>query len=83
MLVELSDRVAELELVLTQSGQSGAIATVAAADSIHDQTLSALVNLGYPKTQAERALAGAAKHIGDSPTLEDLVRGSLKMLVKP
>ena len=52
------------------------------AEALQEQTLSALVNLGYPKSQAERALAGAVDAAGDTPTLEDLVRGSLKMLVK-
>ena len=52
------------------------------AESLQKQTLSALVNLGYPKAQAERALTSAVAATGDAPTLEDLVRGSLKMLVK-
>ena len=34
------------------------------------------------RAQAERALAAAGESVGEAPTLEDLVRGSLKMLVK-
>jgi len=49
---------------------------------VQEQTLSALLNLGYPKAQAERALAGAVDESGESATLEDLVRGALKLLVR-
>jgi len=84
ILVDLRDRTAELAAVV--GGEGGAAGTsapaAAVADALQEQTLSALVNLGYPKSQAERALVGAVEAAGDAPTLEDLVRGSLKMLVK-
>lgn len=83
--VELRDRTGELAVAVGSSSGEPAPPDLTApttTEKLRDQTLSALVNLGYPKTQAERALAGAVKHSGDSPTLEDLVRGSLKMLVK-
>jgi Holliday junction DNA helicase RuvA len=83
ILVDLRDRTAELAAsVGGDGGRAGAPAAAVIADALQDQTLSALVNLGYPKNQAERALAGAVEAAGDAPTLEDLVRGSLKMLVK-
>ncbi len=82
ILVDLRDRTAELAAVVggVSAGASAPAAEV--AEALREQTLSALVNLGYPKSQAERALAGAVDASGDAPTLEDLVRGSLKMLVK-
>jgi Holliday junction resolvasome RuvABC DNA-binding subunit len=46
------------------------------------QALSALLNLGYSKQQADLALSRAAGEEGDDPTLEGLVRGSLRMLMK-
>jgi Holliday junction DNA helicase RuvA len=46
------------------------------------QALSALLNLGYSKQQADLALSRAADEEGDDPTLEGLVRGSLRMLMK-
>jgi holliday junction DNA helicase RuvA len=46
---------------------------------IHD-ALSALLNLGYPKNMAEKALDGAQAQ--GAGTLEDLLRQSLKMLAK-
>lgn len=85
ILVELRDRTGELAVALAATAdgpEPEGLTAPTATESLQDQTLSALINLGYPKTQAERALAGAVKHTGESPTLEDLVRGSLKMLVK-
>ena len=49
---------------------------------IRDQTLSALINLGYPKSHAERALAGAEEEIGPQADLEALVRISLRRLAR-
>ena len=49
---------------------------------IREQTLSALLNLGYPKAQAERALAGAENEAGPDATLEALVRVSLRRLAR-
>jgi Holliday junction DNA helicase RuvA len=85
ILVELRDRTGDLASAVAASGEApGAPDTTAPtiAESLQKQTLSALVNLGYPKAQAERALTSAVAVAGDAPTLEDLVRGSLKMLVK-
>jgi len=85
IIVELRDRTGELAVAVAPTSgdpEPEDLTAPTTSDSLRDQTLSALVNLGYPKTQAERALAGAVQHSGDSPTLEDLVRGSLKMLVK-
>jgi Holliday junction DNA helicase RuvA len=85
ILVELRDRTAELAAAVEASGEVPATPETTAptiAGSLQDQTLSALVNLGYPRARAERALRGALEAAGDAPTLEDLLRGSLKMLVK-
>jgi len=52
----------------------------APADRLVADALSALLNLGYPKNVAEKAL-DAARHQG-AGTLEDLLRQSLKVLAK-
>lgn len=86
ILVELRDRTAELSSAVAGSGEAPETPEATAptvAGSLQEQTLSALVNLGYPRAQAERAISGALADITDPPTLEDLLRGSLKMLVKP
>jgi Holliday junction DNA helicase RuvB len=53
-----------------------------AEDSAREQTLSALLNLGYPRTEAERVIADAAAEAGSEATLEVLVRASLKRLLR-
>jgi Holliday junction DNA helicase RuvA len=85
ILVELRDRTGELSAAVAAGGESPETAGVTAPTlevSLRDQTLSALVNLGYPRSQAERALIAAGETVGEAPTLADLLRGSLKMLVK-
>ncbi|OGP70558.1 MAG: Holliday junction DNA helicase RuvA [Deltaproteobacteria bacterium RBG_13_58_19] len=49
-------------------------------DRLYQDALSALVNLGYPKNTAEKALA-AVRNQGAN-TLEDLLRQSLKVLAR-
>ena len=44
--------------------------------------LSALVNLGYPEPAAASAVAAARRDLGDGAGLEDLLRGSLRALVR-
>ena len=75
ILVELRDRVDELSAAL-QDGDP-ASAPRAGASAAREQALSALTNLGYPRTQAERVLGEAD---GDGDSVEDLVRGALKRL---
>jgi Holliday junction DNA helicase RuvA len=83
ILVELRDRTGELAASLTSAGelQSAPEGDDPSTTSL-GQALSALLNLGYSKQQADLALSRAAGEEGDDPTLEGLVRGSLRMLVK-
>ena len=83
MLVELADRLGDLAALLSQSGDaSGALGARASGESVREQTLSALVNLGYPKAHAERVLDAALEDTGPEASLEDLVRASLKRLAR-
>jgi Holliday junction DNA helicase RuvA len=77
--MELRDRVEELALAVAE-GASPAAVDAAAGDGAREQTLSALVNLGYPKAHAERVVEAAAAEVGASATLETWVRASLKRL---
>jgi Holliday junction DNA helicase RuvA len=83
MLVELRDRVHELA-AMVQPGESELADAGETAPTvlIREQTLSALLNLGYPKAQAERALAGAEGEAGSGTTLETLVRVTLRRLAR-
>ena len=83
ILVELRDRTGELAASLTSAGElepppEGDDPSTTSLG----QALSALLNLGYSRQQADLALARATQEEGDDPTLEGLVRGSLRMLMK-
>jgi Holliday junction DNA helicase RuvA len=52
-------------------------------DRVEDlAAVTALLNLGYPRTDAERVIADAAQEAGSEATLETLVRAALKRLVR-
>jgi len=78
ILLELRDRIEELSLVV--GGPVSTVPTGGREDSARDQTLSALLNLGYSRAEAERVLDDAAADAGHDATLESLVRASLKRL---
>ena len=83
ILVDLRDCTGELATVLASTGESPA--PEAGRDPTTTslgQALSALLNLGYSKQQADRALTGALEEEGEDATLEGLVRGSLRMLTR-
>ena len=77
MVLELKDKVAKM----ASSGQSTAARPAAApAQNIFDDTLSALTNLGYKEAQARKALE--SMEIPTEASLEDLLKGALKILLK-
>ncbi len=82
MVVELRDGAAEL---LAQLGEVE-VATpgddVVATEHIREQLLSALLNLGYPRAQAERVVDAAAAEAGDGASLESLIRVALRRLAR-
>ncbi|MGE4609129.1 MAG: Holliday junction branch migration protein RuvA [Myxococcota bacterium] len=82
MLVELRDRTGELAVALAATGNAPPELDAGPSTTALDLALSALLNLGYSKPQADRALIGAVDQEGDDATLENLVRGSLRMLAK-
>jgi Holliday junction DNA helicase RuvA len=83
ILVELRDRTGELAALLTSAGElEPSLAGDDPSTTSLGQALSALLNLGYSRQQADLALTRAAGEEGDDPTLEGLVRGSLRMLMK-
>ena len=77
ILVELRDRADELALALQAAGGPAEVADP--ASQVREHALSALLNLGYAKAQAERVLEELEREeIGES--LEDWVRAGLKRL---
>ena len=82
ILLELRDRIEELALAVEGAAPPGQGKRSADDSGARDQTLSALINLGYPRAQAERVVEEAASEAGDTATLEGLVRASLKRLAR-
>jgi Holliday junction DNA helicase RuvA len=79
LVVELRDKIGELS-VGTAAGSSSAT-QAAPSESVFDDALSALVNLGYQRNAAEKALQDSAKE-GTEMTVQKLLRAALQRLAK-
>ncbi|CAN5452061.1 MAG: Holliday junction branch migration protein RuvA [Pyrinomonadaceae bacterium] len=80
LVIELRDKVGEL----TASGIPGSPTTLASkktADAVFDDALSALINLGYQRNAAEKALQQTMKD-GAELSVQKLLRQSLQLLAK-
>jgi Holliday junction DNA helicase RuvA len=85
MAVELKERAGELCAAGTpgRPGDEEAAGAPGSDDAdIRDQVLSALVNLGYPRAQAERVVDAAAAEAGEAPGIEELIRVALRRLAR-
>jgi len=71
ILIDLRGRVDGVEL-----GETGD--ADAPRDDAEEATLSALVNLGYPRAQAERIVRGALERLPANPSLDALIREALR-----
>jgi Holliday junction DNA helicase RuvA len=69
ILIELRDRLAVFESV-------GALLP---GEGVEAATLSALVNLGYARAEAERVVRRALEQLPEAPELETLVREALRV----
>lgn len=78
LVVELRDKLASLV-----AGEPAAVAGPSAPseDALREDTLSALLNLGYPKTAAEKAIAQAMRD-GAPANVQEVLRRSLRLLAK-
>jgi len=89
ILVELRDRGDELAAVLAvgrapdgAEALDGRPVDELAAAGVREQTLSALLNLGYPRPHAERVIDAACDDAGPDASIEALVRAALRRLAK-
>lgn len=80
LVVELRDKVGDLALGVSV-GVSTSQSAAAANDSAFDDALSALVNLGYQKNAAERAIQ-QAKQDGAEANVQKLLRAALQRLAR-
>ena len=76
IVIELRDKVVELSAATDES-----VEAATPSDAVFDDAVSALVNLGYQKAVAEKALKQAAQE-GTEMTVQKLLRRSLQLLAK-
>jgi Holliday junction DNA helicase RuvA len=83
LVMELRDKVASLSAEVEEElGAAAATgAPVATEDSMRSDVLSALLNLGYQRSSAEKAVTSALDEGGDI-TVELILRRSLRKLAK-
>jgi len=79
LVIELRDKVAELAVAAGADGQDGT--GYLPVDAVFDDALSALINLGYQKAAAERALKKVVDE-GTEISVQKLLRRSLQVLAK-
>jgi Holliday junction DNA helicase RuvA len=80
LVIELRDKVGELALDgSAETGIPGGPSLP--ADAVFEDALSALINLGYQRNAADKALRTAAQE-GTEITVQKLLRRSLQLLAK-
>lgn len=85
MVVELREAARELSDAagLPPSGSVGRPAgDESGSEEIREQVLSALVNLGYPKSQAEKVVDATAKELAPEEPIESWIRVALRRLAR-
>jgi Holliday junction DNA helicase RuvA len=75
IVVDLRDRVRELDAADPATARAR---RAPASDAAAEEAASALVNLGYPRGHAERAVAHAREELDEAAPLEDLIRAALR-----
>ena len=82
LVIELRDKMAALSSpALEQEIEAGGAALAQSEDALREDTLAALLQLGFPKPAAEKAITGAMQEGGDL-SVETLLRRSLRQLSK-
>jgi len=87
---ELREKVAGLSLSAGTATVNGVPTTVAASTPVEAglpagaaaDAVSALVNLGYRRLEAMQAVGAASRQLGDTATLDGLIRAGLKELAR-
>jgi holliday junction DNA helicase RuvA len=84
LVIELRDKIAALSSPALEeefAAQAGA-GSPASEDAVRDDALSALINLGYQKAAAEKAITTAIQEGGDVVSVEIILRRALRTLAK-
>lgn len=81
IVTELKDKVAALSLSLGSLGSKGpATSSDAPGSGRGEEAVSALVNLGYSRTDAFTAVAQAGQSLGEAAQLDELIKAGLREL---
>ncbi|MCB8876756.1 Holliday junction branch migration protein RuvA [Acidisoma silvae] len=80
LALELKEKAGSLPLPIALA--DGIIAPAAAPGGVLDDALSALLNLGYRRPEAQAALNRAAAKLGDAPDVATLIPAALRELAK-
>ena len=78
LIMELRDRVDQLDA--EEGAPAGVPVALPPGDERGEEAISALVNLGYPRNQAESAVEKARGSASDEAPLESLIREALRGL---
>lgn len=79
LVIDLRDKVGDL--ALAKGGSEAGSSSIAIGDEHFDDALSALINLGYQRAVAEKALSTARSDVSE-PTVQKLLRRALQLLAK-
>jgi holliday junction DNA helicase RuvA len=84
LVVELRDKIASLSSpeLEEEFGTDAGIPTAPSEEAVRTDALSALVNLGYQRSAAEKSIASALAEGGDM-SVESILRRALRRLAKP
>lgn len=80
IVIELRDKITDLS-VAAALGATATAGSSTGTETVFDDALSALVNLGYQRNAAEKSLQEAAKE-GTDLTVQKLLRSALQKLAK-
>jgi Holliday junction DNA helicase RuvA len=81
LVIELRDKMAALSSPALEQEIAAGGAAVQSEDALREDTLAALLQLGFPKPAADKAIGGAMQEGGDL-SVETLLRRSLRQLSK-
>ncbi len=81
LVVELRDKINDLASGVPADTSMAAAAASIGADNVFDDALSALMNLGYQKNVAEKALL-QARQDGVEPSVQKMLKAALQGLAK-
>lgn len=79
VVVELRDKLSSIALEARESDRPGARELATGDAAVRDDTVSALMSLGYPKAIAERAVSFAVREEGER-TIEAVLKRALRRL---